>query len=743
MKDDVANKNSQVNGGYPLHSFEDVEASYYVYISNEQDRALIRKAYEYILKKHEGQFRKSGEPYYHHLVEVAYILTTLRCGPVTIISGLLHDVVEDTNTSLKEIESLFGKEVAKIVEALTKIQSLKLSRISKEDFEAEDHMKIFLGMAQDVRVIIVKLADRLHNMRTLESLDEERQQTISRETLDVFVPIAHRLGINFIKSELEDLALKHLEKEKYEEISKLLSNRFKTRKKSLESLAKRIADILFENKIPFEIKTRIKSIFSIYEKMYHSGKTFDEIYDVLALRIITKTELQCYEILGLIHQTYRPIPGRFKDYIAMPKPNLYQSLHTSIVSGDGNIYEVQIRTEEMDEVAESGVAAHWAYKEGYYNSQKEQREIENQLHWFRDFVSMSSSNLDSDAQEYMESLTSDIFGANVYVFTPKGKVVELPRGATCLDFAFRIHTKVGETTVGALINNVMVPLNTKLKTGDVVEIKTSKNAAGPNEKWLDFVVSHNAKSRIRKYLYKKNATFMRQENIIKGKNICVDAFRDRGLNTEAEVLKLIDKKEVLNHFNQEDLDSLFLAVANKEIIPSQIIDYLGLKKLTSLPNFKNTNKTNLSGDNCPVYCKGVGKIMINLASCCNPIPGDQIVGFITRGKGISVHRINCPNIANEKLRLVDVYWKDDLKFKNYQVDLILEASDRNSLLNDVMGVIASQSISLTAINAKVNTQTLIATITATIHVESATKLQNLFNALLALKGVISVSRVIH
>lgn len=731
---------TQFNGGYKLHNFEEVESLYDVYISNLKDREMIRTAYEYILQKHEGQYRRSGEPYYHHLVEVCYILATLQCGPVTLCAGLLHDVVEDTNTPLKEIENKFGKDVAKIVDSLTKIQRLKLSKISKEEFEAEDHMKIFLGMAQDVRVIIVKLADRLHNMRTLDSLTKDRQLIISRETLDVFVPIAHRLGINVIKSELEDLSLKYLEPDKYQEISKLLSNRFKTRKKSLDALAKRIADILFEHNIPFDIKTRIKSIYSIYEKMYHKGKKFDEIYDVLALRIITKTDLQCYEILGLIHQTYRPIPGRFKDYIAMPKPNLYQSLHTSIVSGDGNIYEVQIRTEKMDDVAESGVAAHWAYKEGSYNSQKEQREIENQLHWFRDFVSMSD-HTDGDAQEYMESLTNDIFGANVYVFTPKGKVVELPRGATCLDFAYRIHTKVGESTVGALINNLMVPLNTKLKTGDVCEIKTSKNAPGPNEKWLDFVVSHNAKSAIKKYLFKKNAAYMRQENINKGKNICIDGFRDRGITSESEIIKYIDKKDVFNHFNVNDLDELFLSVSNKEILPSNLADYLGLKKITSLPTFKNNKVSN--DDDCPVYCKGVGKIMINLASCCNPIPGDQIVGYITRGKGISVHRINCPNIAKEKLRLVNVYWRDDLQNKKYQVDISLDASDRTSLLNDVMSALASQNIMLTAINAKLNTQTLITTITATIHVENAKKLENVFSLLLSLKGVINVSRVIH
>lgn len=727
------------NGGYPIHNFEDLESLYDSYISNQNDRDSIKKAYEYILRKHDGQMRKSGEPYYHHLLEVAYILASLQCGPVTIIAGLLHDVVEDTNTPLEEIENGWGKEVAKIVDSLTKIQRLKLSKISKEEFEAEDQRKIFLGMARDVRVIIVKLADRLHNMRTLDSLSKDRQIALSRETLDVFVPIAHRLGINFIKSELEDLSLKYLEPEKYKEVKKLLSVRSKTSKKSLDALTKRIADILFEHNIPFDIKSRVKSIYSIYEKMYHKGKKFDEIYDVLALRIITKTELQCYEILGLIHQTYRPIPGRFKDYIAMPKPNMYQSLHTSIVSGDGNIYEVQIRTEDMDEVAESGVAAHWAYKEGSYNSQKEQREIENQLHWFRDFVSISGQE-DGDAQEFMDSLTNDIFGANVYVFTPKGKVVELPRDATPLDFAYRIHTKVGENAVGALINNLMVPLNTKLKTGDVVEIRTSKNPPGPNEKWLDFVVTNNAKSNIRKYLIKKNAAFMKQENIQKGRQACIDAFRERGVTSETEVINYCSDKKVLDHFKYQDSDSLYLGIANKEISPGLITEFLGLKKTQNFPNIRL--KTTAIGD-CPVYCKGVGKIAISLASCCTPIPGDSIIGYITRGKGITVHRTNCPNIAKEKVRLVEVYWRDDLGNGTYQVDIVIESSDRESLLTDIMGVFSTQKVNVTSLHAKFNPNTMLTTITASIHVKNLEKLNSVFSAILNVKGVINVSRTIH
>ena len=722
-----------------LHTFSEVEDLYSVYITNAEDRDYIKKAYEYILKKHEGQFRRSGEPYYHHLIEVAYILASLQCGPATICAGLLHDVVEDTNTPIEEIKEGWGSDVAKIVEALTKIQRLKLSKIESEEFEAEDHRKIFLGMAQDVRVIIVKLADRLHNLRTLSSLPENRQLAISRETLEVFVPIAHRLGINFIKSELEDLCLYYLHRDKYEEIKKQLSTyKTKSRKKSLDSLTKRIADILFEHNIPFEIKSRVKSLYSIYEKIYRKGKTFDEIYDVLALRIITDNEIQCYEILGLIHQTYRPIPGRFKDYIAMPKPNLYQSLHTSIVSGDGNIYEIQIRTKEMDKVAESGVAAHWGYKEGSYNSQKEQKEIENQLHWFRDFVSMSGQNSTENAKDYIDSLTNDIFGANVYVFTPKGKVVELVKGATPLDFAYRIHTKVGESTTGALVNNVMVPINTPLKTGDVVEIKTSKNPPGPNEKWLDFVATNNAKQCIRKYLFKKNSALMREEYIKKGKTTLYDVLRERSGMGDGEINNLVNDKKLLDNFKANDLDHLYLLINEKRISPSSVADFLGIKKTQILPNKKGPNM-----DKTPVLCKGAGKVAINLASCCTPIPGDEIVGYITKGKGITVHRTTCPNIASEKIRLIDVYWNENLPSNTYQVDIQIDSADRTSLLSDILGVLTSHKVSVMAVNAKLNPNNLITTIKASVLVNDAKKLQTIFNALLNVKGVFSVERVIH
>ena len=730
----------KINGGYPLHTFEDIEDKFSSYITSPEDKAKIKSAYDFIMEKHAGQLRKSGEPYYHHLLEVGYILAELHCGPTTICAGLLHDVVEDTDVTIQDIEKRWGNEVATIVDALTKIQRLKLSKITSEEFEAEDHRKIFLGMAKDIRVILIKLADRLHNMRTLEALAPERQLALSNETMDVFVPIAHRLGLDIIKSELEDLCLKYLQPARYAEITKLLSKKAKTMGRSLESLKKKIADILFQHNIPFDISSRVKSIYSIYRKMYIKGHPFDEIYDILALRIITKTEIQCYEILGLIHQSYKPVPGRFKDYIAMPKANMYQSLHTTVVGGDGNFYEVQIRTEEMDKIAETGVAAHWAYKEGNgYNSQKEQQEIENRLHWFRDFVSMSSDSSHENAKEYMDNLTHDIFEANVYVFTPKGKVIELPQGSTPVDFAYHIHTRVGDTCVGALVNGVMVPLNTVLKTGDLVEIKTNKNSPGPSEGWLDFVKSGAAKTAIRKFVAKKNAEMIREEKIAKGKQSCLDAFRDRGVD-EDEMMKYLTDEKLLNNFGFDNVEELFIGVSGRKPVPSAIIEFLHIKRPVSIPTGAKV-KTK-SGNTCPVYCRGVGKIAISLSNCCTPIPGDDIVGYVTKGKGIVVHRKNCPNVINEKERLVEVLWRDDIEFATYPVDILIEASDRNNLVVDIMSTLTAAKVTLSNFHARLANNGMV-DITATLLISDAKRLNDVFNVLRSITGIYTIDRIVH
>ena len=737
----MENKKALVNGGYHLHTFQEVEDVYMLYISSPEDRKRIKEAYDFIMQKHNGQFRRSGEPYYHHLVEVAYILASLQCGPNTIIAGLLHDVVEDTDVTVEEVTKKWGEEVGKIVDALTKIQRLKLSKITSEEFEAEDHRKIFIGMAKDIRVIIIKLADRLHNLRTLGALTPDRQIAISKESMDVFVPIAERLGLDVIKSEMEDICISYLEPEKYQEIKRLLSKKSKILQKSLDGLKKRIADALFEKDIPFEISSRVKSINSIYRKMYVKGHPFEEIYDILALRIITKTEIQCYEILGLIHQMYKPVPGRFKDYIAMPKTNMYQSLHTTVVGGDGNFYEVQIRTEEMDSIAETGIAAHWAYKEGGYNSQAEQKEIENKLHWFRDFVALSSESENDNASEYMDNLNHDIFESHIYVFTPKGKVIELPSGSTPVDFAYRIHTKIGDQCVGALVNGIMVPLNTVLANGDMIEIKTSRTSPGPSEGWLDFVASNSAKSAIKKFVAKKNASLLREERIQKGKQSCIDAFHERGIDEE-EMMKLLDTEKVLGYYNVTDVDSLFVAVTGRKPTAAAIIDYLRIKRPVNF-TFNGVKRRDSKADSCPVYCKGAGKIAISLANCCTPIPGDGIVGYITKGKGISVHRRNCPNVINEKERLLDVYWRDDIEFATYPVDIVIEASDRNNLLVDMMAVLNNAKVGVNNLHARSNTQNLSATISATIMVSDAKRLHDICVLLRGITGVYRVDRVIH
>lgn len=720
-----------------LHTFDDVKELYYRYIKNEEDRKKINEAYELVEKKHAGQFRKSGEPYVHHLIEVAYILATLEVGPETIIAGLLHDVVEDTDFPLSEIERLFGKDVEFLVDSVTKIQRMKLSKRYSENFEAEDHKKIFLGMAKDIRVIIIKLADRLHNMRTLQYLAPDRQIALSKETMEVFAPIADRLGMNTIKSELQDIALSYLEPEKYQEIKGLIESRIKNREKDLIQLQKRIADMLYEKHIPMlGIESRYKSIYSVYRKMYVKGRQFDQIYDIMALRIITETEINCYEILGFIHQMYKPMLNRFKDYIAMPKPNMYQSLHTTIITGEGLYFEVQIRTKEMDEVAESGIAAHWRYKEGVnYNAQKEQKEISEKLHWMKDFVNMSSE-LSSDAKSYMESLKHDIFEANVYVFTPKGKVVDLPNGSTPLDFAYKIHTKVFESAVGALVNNALVPLSTVLKTGDIVEIKTSKASTGPNEGWLKLVCTNGAKNYIRKFLADKNADAIRDDKIQKGRNSIIDAFKDRGIE-EKEALELVSSQKVLNNYGFETFDDLLIGVANRNPAASNIIEFLNIKKKINL-NFAKVRKDTTN----PILVKNAGKVMISLGSCCTPIPGDEIVGYITKGKGITIHRKECPNVKDGK-RLIEVFWNPDLAEKTYPVDLEIECNDRNNLLVDIMSVFSIHKISVTDLNAKLHPETMTSTIDATILIKDAHALNDLSNVLINVPGVYEVNRKIH
>ena len=725
-----------------IYTFDDVKNVYSKYIHNPEELDKIYQAYLFASEKHKNQVRKSGDPYIVHLLGVARILSELNTGPTTIIAGLLHDTIEDTDTTEEEITEKFGKEVCYLVQGVTKVT--RLSDYHNVDFEAESHRKIFIAMAKDIRVIIIKLADRLHNMRTLQFQPPEKQKKIAKETRDVYAPIAHRLGLSQVKTELEDLSLFYLEREKFEEIENLLSRQSTNMKNAIDVLKNKIVEILTPTNILFEITSRVKSIYSIYKKMYVKGKAFDDIYDIMALRIITETEMNCYELLGYIHANFKPIPGRFKDYIAMPKPNMYQSLHTTIVTGDGHTFEIQIRTKKMDEIAEEGVAAHWRYKENKkYDAKTEQQEIEEQLHWFRDFVSVTNEIQDGNAKEYVEALQHDIFDANVYVFTPKGKVVTLPNGSTPIDFADKIHTDGGNTLAGAKVNNQMVPISRVLQTGDVVEIITNKNAT-PNSEWLNMATSSIAKSHIRKFLMKQNSDFIRQDNIQKGRNSLAVSFRERKI--KANIDKIMTKK-LFEHFNVENADELYLLLNSKTIMPLNIIEYLGLERsqeetLDDLKN--NVNKRNVNRNiQDAVTLEDGDRSLISLASCCTPIPGDDIIGYITKGNGIKVHRVSCPNVCQEHNRLIPVIWNPNAEKKDYPVDISIECYDRNNLLIDVLNCFSQIKVQVYKVNAKYHASNNTTTISVTVMVKDVAYLNTLTQQLLNINSVYDIRRVIH
>ena len=729
-----------------LVTFEDVKNVFSKYITSPQDQALIEKAYLFADKKHEGQVRKSGDPYICHCLGVAKILAELQAGPQTICVGLLHDTIEDTETTKEEIEKNFGKEVADLVEALTKVT--RLSDYKNVEFTAENHRKIFVAMAKDVRAIIVKLADRLHNMRTLQFQPKEKQVRISKETLEVYAPIAHRLGLYRLQTEMEDLSLWYLDNEKYREIEDKMNSLTVNAHQALEELKNELSDILKGSKIPFVILDRVKSVYSIYKKMYNKNYSFEEIYDIMALRIITETEQNCYEILGYVHANFKPMPGRFKDYIAMPKPNMYQSLHTTILTNTGHFFEIQIRTKQMDETAEGGVAAHWRYKEGsHYDAKTEQQEIENQLHWFKDFVSMTEGQAGESAKEYVDTLSHDIFDANVYVFTPKGNVLCLPNGSTPIDFAYRIHSDLGEHLQGARVNGTLVPLSTVLKTGDVVEAIINKNAS-PNSEWLNIAKTNFAKNRIRKYLVKQNADYVKEDAIKRGRQTLLDSLRERKLYID--ITKLVTKK-VLDQFKCETLDDLLLMVSYKTIQPYQIIDcseavdYDG--KISPEEITKKINQRQIKKNSNDVVLLANGDtVMISLASCCTPIPGDDIIGFVSTGQGVKVHRKDCPNVnrPDSKPRLIDVIWNPNVKNSNgYPVDLAIECHDRNNLLIDILNAMTSCDAKVMKINAKYHPNNNTTTIALTLLVRDLEQLGHFIHTLMTIKSVFQVKRVSH
>ena len=726
-------------------TFDEMMSEVKKYINKEENIDLITRAYLCAEKNHTGQYRKSGEPYIIHAIQVGYILSLLRTGPRTIAAGLLHDVVEDCDVTLEEITEMFGNEVASLVDSVTKIGNLKFK--DEKEYLASNHRKIFIAMAKDVRVILIKLADRLHNMRTLQYMTPEKQKKIAAETLDVYAPIAHRLGISDIKNELEDLSFQYLNKEKYYEIARLVEKRKAERDEQVQRMIKEISDLLDDHHIQYRIFGRSKHLYSIYKKMKTKNKRFEEILDLLAIRIITDSDTACYEILGYIHAKYRPIPGRFKDYIAMPKMNMYQSLHSTIVADDGNIFEIQIRTESMDEVAEQGIAAHWRYKENMNGGREvNQSEIEEQLHWLKDF-SVMSDDVNDDSMEYMNLLQKDIFEANVYCMTPKGKVIALPNGSTPIDFAYRVHTEVGHHTVGATINGVLLPLNTKLKTGDVVSIRTSKQSPGPSEDWIKIVKSAHARNKIRSF-FQKQENERRNLDIKKGEEMLQDELKKRNLDVETYT----DQKKVESIAGSLSFNSyqdLMFAIGVKQVSLPAVIDRL-VKHKTSVPidneelqRMFNRQDRKRKVSSTGIRVAGIDSMKITLANCCSPVPGDDIVGYITKGAGVKVHRSDCPNVINEKKRLIAVEWDENLEQKTYEVKLIIHSSDRNYLLSDIVTVVSQCKAGLQHVDSTVDEDQISATTKMTVVVENAEHLHTLMANLRKINSVRTVERVIQ
>lgn len=733
MQDDVV-----FNYDKEPKTIEKVLEQVQIYIHSEKSIALIKKAYEFAKIHHEGQFRKSGEPYIQHPLEVAYMLACLQSGPSTISAGFLHDVVEDTGVSIDEITKIFGKDVSSIVDGVTKISQLKY--MTKQKALAKTHQKMLLAMAKDIRVILVKLVDRVHNMRTLEFQPVEKQRIIAKETLDLYAPLAHKLGMYRVKAELEDLGFKYFAPEDYLNINNLITEHKKAKTDDINKIKTRIVEILKDNNITnYQIKGRVKNKYSVWKKMNEKDKSFEQIYDLLAVRIIVPSIEDCYHVLGLIHGEWTPIPLRFKDYIATPKPNLYQSLHTTVVGLNGLIYEIQIRTYEMDTVAEIGIAAHWNYKEENksYTPEKEQAELSEKLKWYKELLTYVEIGEESD-NDPLQNIQEDIFSANVYVFTPKGDVIEMPNGATPLDFAYRIHTEVGNRTVGAIVNNKIVPLTYKLKNGDVIEIRTNKNFNGPTEAWLKICKTAHAKHKIISILNKRK----RDEFILKGEQDFLEIMK-----TYNNVTQLTDKliSDNFSKYNLNNVEDFYYEIGkgtisekgayNKLFVDETVTDEMLLKQ------YSDNNRIKKHTNNFGIVIDGLDKAQIRVASCCHPIIGDPIVGYVTKGNGIIVHRYECPNVKNASTeRFIDVYWDEDNATKLFETVISILSYDRHNILTEIINVLNSATISISSIN---NTHTKDGELLTKVKmmVKDLNQLENAISNLNKISDIYSIERV--
>ncbi|MDY0323409.1 MAG: bifunctional (p)ppGpp synthetase/guanosine-3',5'-bis(diphosphate) 3'-pyrophosphohydrolase [Candidatus Carbobacillus sp.] len=730
---------------------------------HEKDVQEIEQAYAFAEEHHAGQYRISGDPYITHPLAVADILADLKMDRTIIIAALLHDVVEDTTVTLDDVRRHFGEEIATIVDGVTKLRRIQFQ--SKEEQQAENYRKMLIAMARDVRVILIKLADRLHNMRTLKFRTEEDQRRIAEETLEIYAPIAHRLGISAIKWELEDTALRYLSPQHYYRIVHLMKKKRAERESYIEKISETLRQKLSEMGIKADVYGRPKHIYSIYRKMYQQHKAFNEIYDLLAIRVIVEGVRECYSVLGIVHTLWKPMPGRFKDYIAMPKTNMYQSLHTTVIGPQGEPLEVQIRTREMHLTAEYGIAAHWAYKEG--KPPKNAAEEAKRMRFLRELLEYQQEA--RSAKEFMESLKVDLFSDLVFVFTPKGDVIELPAGSVPIDFAYRIHTEIGNRMIGAKVNGKIVPLDYPLKTGDIVEILTSKQSYGPSQDWLKIAKSSHARNKIRAWFKKER----REEMITRGRELLEQEAKRHHLMLKT-LLREEYVKDTLERFNFQTLDELLTAVGYGGLSPTPVVsrlieryrkDHVELTQSTSGTiggALGSSASGTLSGANLManvdpktaqskrvktpkqgVRVKGIDGVLVRYSRCCNPVPGDEIIGFITRGRGVSVHRKDCPNVQHmaqgEEERLVEVSWETDSD-AYYPVDIEVTGLDRHGLLNDVLQAVNETKTNLTQVMGRADKNRM-AKITMTVTIRHVNELTRVVERIKRVKDVYAVSRM--
>ena len=713
-------------------------------MSRKVDSKLIMKAYNYAVEKHKDQKRESGEPYIVHPLQVAFTIAEMGLDEPTIVAAILHDVVEDTDATNENIVNLFGQEVADMVSGVTKLSNIQFASV--EENQVENYRKMFLAMGKDIRVILIKLADRLNNMRTLKYLKRERQIAIAKETMELYAPLANRLGLYNIKAELDDLSFKYIYPEEYREIVEGINKKKDERLKFLDKIMEQIRVELKKHRIDAEVTGRAKHFYSIYKKMQRDNCTLDQIYDLFAMRIIVNSVKDCYAALGIVHELYNPMPGRFKDYIAVPKPNMYQSIHTTLLGEKGTPFEVQIRTWDMHKVAEFGIAAHWAYKEANFLGIGKQnvKVKEDDLAWIRESIEWQKEM--QNPQEFLETLKTELFEDEGYMLTPKGAIKVLPKGSNAIDFAYSIHELIGHHMVGCKINSKMMPIITTLQNGDIVEIITSDNSKGPSMDWLKFVKSSQARNKINGWFKKEK----KEENIEKGKDLIEKEVKRISIEF-SDLFKPEYIKPMLDRYKYDNLDQMYAAVgfgANTatKVIARMLIEYRKdhqenniEKEIEKLTVEKQNKKPKASSNG--IVVKGIDNCLVKLSRCCNPLPGDEIVGYITKGRGVSVHRKDCPNVKElmqEDNRMIDVAWVEEEKI-SYKVDIEISANDRGNLLSDIITTLNSVKAKLVGVNAKAS-RDRIAVINITIETQSVEELNNILKALRKIDSVYDVKR---